>query len=143
MRVHTHTHTHTRTHTHTHTQGYKEQALEGTLTAHPVSGCKFVIEDGASHAVDSSELAFKIAAKGAFKQACDAAGPVVLEPLMSVQVCRVCVCVSVCECVCVCVLMYVFDVCVYSFLICVFPCTCVRMCVFLCVAFCVRQRLTT
>lgn len=67
-------------------KGYKEQALEGTLTAHPVSGCKFVIEDGASHAVDSSELAFKIAAKGAFKQACDAAGPVVLEPLMSVQV---------------------------------------------------------
>ena len=49
-------------------KGYKEQATEGTLMDHPVSGCRFVIEDGASHAVDSSELAFKIAAKGAFKQ---------------------------------------------------------------------------
>ena len=67
-------------------KGFREQALEGTLTDHPVSGCRFVIEDGASHAVDSSELAFKIAAKGAFKEACNAAGAVVLEPVMTVQV---------------------------------------------------------
>jgi len=67
-------------------KGFKEQVEEGPLTDHPVSGCKFVMEDGASHAVDSSELAFKIAAKGAFKQACDAAGAVVLEPVMTVQV---------------------------------------------------------
>ena len=53
---------------------------------HPVSGCKFVMEDGASHAVDSSELAFKIAAKGAFRAAVESAGPVVLEPVMTVQV---------------------------------------------------------
>ena len=69
-------------------KGFREQALEGTLTDHPVSGCRFVIEDGASHAVDSSELAFKIAAKGAFKEACNAAGAVVLEPVMRVALAR-------------------------------------------------------
>jgi len=67
-------------------KGFKEQAIEGTLMDHPVSGVRFVMEDGASHAVDSSELAFKIAAKGAFRQACETAGAVILEPVMTVQV---------------------------------------------------------
>ena len=45
-----------------------------------------MLTDGASHAVDSSELAFKIAARGAVQQACDKAGAVILEPVMQVQV---------------------------------------------------------
>jgi elongation factor G len=56
------------------------------LTGHPVTGCRFVLEDGAAHAVDSSELAFRLAGLGAFKEAFMAAKPVVLEPVMRVEV---------------------------------------------------------
>mmetsp|Transcript_14438 Transcript_14438/g.22409 ORF Transcript_14438/g.22409 Transcript_14438/m.22409 type:complete len:164 (-) Transcript_14438:588-1079(-) len=67
-------------------KGFLEQAGEGPLIDHPVCGCRFVVEDGASHAVDSSELAFKIAAKGAFRQAVEQAAPVLLEPVMEVEI---------------------------------------------------------
>lgn len=67
-------------------KGFREACEAGPLIEHAVSGCRFVVTDGASHAVDSSELAFKLAARGAFRQAADKAGAVVLEPLMSVQV---------------------------------------------------------
>jgi len=66
-------------------KGFKEQAETGPLTAHPVTGCRMVITDGASHAVDSSELAFKIAGKGAFRQAVEKANPIILQPVMTVE----------------------------------------------------------
>ena len=52
----------------------------------PVTGIKIVINDGASHAVDSSEMAFQAAARGAFRQAYAKAGPVIHEPIMKVVV---------------------------------------------------------
>ena len=45
-----------------------------------------VLQEGASHSVDSSELAFRMAAMGAVRQAFPLAGPVVLEPIMSMEV---------------------------------------------------------
>lgn len=65
----------------------REACDQGPLTDHVVTGARFVLTDGASHAVDSSELAFKIAARSAFKQASDQAGITLLEPIMNVQVC--------------------------------------------------------
>lgn len=67
-------------------KGFKEAAASGPLTGHPVDGVKFALTDGGAHAVDSSELAFKIAAAHAFRDAYAAAGPVVLEPVMAVEV---------------------------------------------------------
>jgi elongation factor G len=67
-------------------KGFREAAASGALTGHPVDGVRFAITDGAAHAVDSSELAFKIAAAHAFRDAYAAAGPVVLEPVMAVEV---------------------------------------------------------
>lgn len=52
----------------------------------PVDGMRVVLTDGAAHAVDSSELAFRLAAVGAFRSAYSGAGPIVLEPLMKVEV---------------------------------------------------------
>jgi len=52
----------------------------------PVTGIKIEINDGASHAVDSSEMAFQAAARGAFLQAYAKAGPVIHEPIMKVVV---------------------------------------------------------
>lgn len=53
---------------------------------YPVEGVKIVLTDGASHAVDSSELAFKLAALAAFRQAFHNASPKLLEPIMKVDV---------------------------------------------------------
>lgn len=47
---------------------------------------RFVLQDGAYHAVDSSELAFRVAALGAFREAYNKARPVILEPIMAVEV---------------------------------------------------------
>jgi elongation factor G len=52
----------------------------------PVTGIKVVINDGASHAVDSSDMAFQAAARGAFLQAYPGAKPVIHEPIMKVSV---------------------------------------------------------
>ena len=52
----------------------------------PVTGIKVVIDDGASHAVDSSDMAFQAAALGAFLQAYPGAKPVIHEPIMKVSV---------------------------------------------------------
>jgi elongation factor G len=52
----------------------------------PVTGIKVVIDDGASHTVDSSDMAFQAAARGAFRQAYPGAKPVILEPIMKVSV---------------------------------------------------------
>ena len=51
-----------------------------------LQGVRVIIEGGQSHAVDSSEMAFRLAAVGAFRQAFSAAAPVVLEPHMLVEV---------------------------------------------------------
>ena len=67
-------------------KGFKEAAQTGGLIGHPVEGVKIVLTDGASHAVDSSEMAFKLAALAAFRQVYEKAKPRILEPVMSVEI---------------------------------------------------------
>lgn len=67
-------------------KGFYEACERGFLTGHKLCGIRFVLEDGAAHAVDSSELAFRLAAIGAVKQALEKARPIVLEPIMSVEI---------------------------------------------------------
>lgn len=59
---------------------------KGSLSGNPVTGVRFVLNDGAHHAVDSSELAFRMAAIGAFREAFARARGIVLEPIMTVEV---------------------------------------------------------
>ncbi|KFK37297.1 hypothetical protein AALP_AA4G239000 [Arabis alpina] len=66
-------------------KGFKEAANSGSLIGHPVENLRIVLTDGASHAVDSSELAFKMAAIYAFRLCYSAAKPVILEPVMLVE----------------------------------------------------------
>jgi elongation factor G len=58
----------------------------GVLAGYPLVDVKVTLKDGAYHEVDSSELAFKIAGSMAFKQAARQADPVILEPMMAVEV---------------------------------------------------------
>ncbi|MBE9543380.1 MAG: elongation factor G [Proteobacteria bacterium] len=67
-------------------KGFMGSMAKGPKMELPVTGIKIVIDDGASHAVDSSEMAFKAAARGAFRQAYAKAGPVIHEPIMKVVV---------------------------------------------------------
>lgn len=67
-------------------KGFEEVINSGSLIGHPVEGVRVVITDGAAHAVDSSELAFKLASMYAFRSAYPNAGPTVLEPVMEVEV---------------------------------------------------------
>ncbi|CAK9328734.1 unnamed protein product [Citrullus colocynthis] len=67
-------------------KGFREAANSGSLIGHPVENLRVILTDGASHAVDSSELAFKLAAIYAFRQCYAAARPVILEPVMLVEV---------------------------------------------------------
>ncbi|CAK9188419.1 unnamed protein product [Ilex paraguariensis] len=66
-------------------KGFKEAANSGSLIGYPVENVHIVLTDGASHAVDSSELAFKLAAIYAFRQCYGRAKPVILEPIMLVE----------------------------------------------------------
>ncbi|XVF73478.1 hypothetical protein PTKIN_Ptkin12aG0204300 [Pterospermum kingtungense] len=66
-------------------KGFKEAANSGSSKGHPVENIRIVLTDGASYAVDSSELAFKLAAIYAFRQCYNAARPVILEPIMLVE----------------------------------------------------------
>ncbi len=66
--------------------GCQEAAEFGVLAGYPMVDVKVTLTDGAYHEVDSSELAFKIAGSMAFKKACGHADPVLLEPVMSVEV---------------------------------------------------------
>jgi translation elongation factor EF-G len=66
--------------------GIRESMKAGTLAGYPVLGVKAVVFDGSYHEVDSSELAFKIAGSMAFKDAMTKAAPVILEPIMRVEV---------------------------------------------------------
>lgn len=67
-------------------KGFNDALDKGPLIGHPVNGVRMILEDGASHAVDSSELAFRIAAKNAFNDAFAKARPVILEPIMNVAI---------------------------------------------------------
>ncbi|WP_027357421.1 elongation factor G [Desulfofundulus thermocisternus] len=67
-------------------KGVREAMQEGVLAGYPVTGVKVVLYDGSFHPVDSSELAFKIAASMAFKKGQQQAKPVLLEPIMEVEV---------------------------------------------------------
>ncbi|HEX4057424.1 MAG TPA: elongation factor G [Galbitalea sp.] len=66
--------------------GIQDALHVGVLAGYPMVGIKAILLDGASHDVDSSEMAFKIAGSMAFKEAARKAGPVLLEPLMAVEV---------------------------------------------------------
>jgi elongation factor G len=66
--------------------GVQEAMEYGVLAGYPMVDIKVTLQDGAYHDVDSSELAFKIAGSMAFKEAARRAGPVLLEPIMSVEV---------------------------------------------------------
>lgn len=67
-------------------KGFREILDRGILTGHRINGVRFVLEDGAAHMVDSSELSFRLAAIGAFKEAFAKANPTILEPIMDVEV---------------------------------------------------------
>jgi elongation factor G len=67
-------------------KGFKASMAKGVLTGAPITSVRCVINDGNSHSVDSSDMAFQQAAKGAFKQGYQKANPVVMEPIMKVAV---------------------------------------------------------
>jgi elongation factor G len=67
-------------------KGIQEAMLHGELAGAPVQGLRVLLVDGSYHTVDSSEMAFKIAGSMAFKSAYEKADPVLLEPIMEVEV---------------------------------------------------------
>jgi len=67
-------------------KGIAESVKRGPLAHYPVTGVKVVLYDGSYHAVDSSELAFKVATEQAFKKGFMEASPVLLEPIASMRV---------------------------------------------------------
>jgi len=67
-------------------KGFREAIEKGPLIGHPVVGVKVVLTDGQTHPVDSSEMAFRMAAGGAFRESFAAAKPAILEPVMNVEV---------------------------------------------------------
>lgn len=67
-------------------QGMREAAESGILAGYPVIDFKVTLVDGSYHEVDSSEMAFKIAASMAFKEGCKQAKAVILEPIMKVEI---------------------------------------------------------
>jgi elongation factor G len=67
-------------------KGLRENIGKGVLAGYPMVGLHAKLYDGSYHAVDSSEMAFKTAARIAFKKGCMEAGPTLLEPIMHVAV---------------------------------------------------------
>jgi elongation factor G len=67
-------------------KGVREALQTGVMAGYPVVDVKIILKDGSYHEVDSSEMAFKIAGSMAIKEACRKASPVLLEPMMSVEV---------------------------------------------------------
>ncbi len=67
-------------------KGFQSALHKGSLIGFPIVNVRCVINDGASHAVDSSDIAFQLAAIGAFREAYEKAKPVILEPIMKVEV---------------------------------------------------------
>jgi len=67
-------------------KGFRKSIEKGSLIGFPIVNTKMTINDGASHAVDSSDIAFQLAAIGAFREAYEKAKPVILEPIMKVEI---------------------------------------------------------
>ena len=67
-------------------KGFKNMMAEGPLAGFPVLDCAVELYDGGFHAVDSSAIAFELAARGAFRQSMPKAGPQLIEPMMKVDV---------------------------------------------------------
>ena len=67
-------------------KGFQKALEKGTLTGAPITGIRVTINDGSYHAVDSSDVAFQLAAIGAFRQGYAKAVPVIMEPIMKVAV---------------------------------------------------------
>ena len=67
-------------------KGLRDCISNGVLAGYPVIGLKATLYDGSYHPVDSSEMAFKVAASIAYKKGLEAAQPILLEPIMSVQI---------------------------------------------------------
>ncbi|MDR2739183.1 MAG: elongation factor G [Treponema sp.] len=67
-------------------KGFKEAIKKGSLIGFPIVNIRCVINDGQSHPVDSSDIAFQLAAIGAFREAYNKAKPCILEPIMKVSV---------------------------------------------------------
>jgi elongation factor G len=67
-------------------KGFREAITEGSLIGQPVVGVRATINDGAEHPVDSSEMAFKVASIAAFREAYMKAKPVILEPIMKLEI---------------------------------------------------------
>ena len=67
-------------------KGVEEQLKKGSLVGAPVVGVRALLNDGSTHDVDSSELAFKIAGQAAFREAYMSLKPVILEPMMRLEV---------------------------------------------------------
>ena len=67
-------------------KGFKEAVKRGTLIGFPIVGTRITINDGQSHPVDSSDMAFQAAAIGAFREAYKSAKPAILEPIMKVSI---------------------------------------------------------
>ncbi|MDH7484505.1 MAG: elongation factor G, partial [Spirochaetales bacterium] len=67
-------------------KGFRTAMEKGTLIGFPVTNVRCVINDGQSHPVDSSDIAFQLAAIGAFREAYEKAKPAILEPIMKVVV---------------------------------------------------------
>jgi elongation factor G len=67
-------------------KGFKSCMPKGRLIGFPVIGVRVVVDDGKSHSVDSSEMAFSAAARGAFREVYPRAKPSILEPIMKLEV---------------------------------------------------------
>ncbi|MDD4562276.1 MAG: elongation factor G [Syntrophomonadaceae bacterium] len=67
-------------------KGLVEAMVEGVLAGYPVTNLKATLYDGSYHSVDSSEMAFKMAARLAFRKGLESAKPVLLEPIVNVEV---------------------------------------------------------
>jgi elongation factor G len=67
-------------------KGFKEAIKKGSLIGFPIVNTKITVNDGQSHPVDSSDIAFQHAAIGAFREAYEKAKPVILEPIMKVEI---------------------------------------------------------
>ena len=66
-------------------KGFQQSLVKGALIEAPVTGVRMTINDGSAHAVDSSDMAFQAAGRGAFRDAYMRANPVIMEPIMKVE----------------------------------------------------------
>ena len=67
-------------------KGFKDAMKNGVLGGFPMTDLKVVLTDGSFHPVDSDQISFELAARAAFKNVCQKAGPVLMEPIMKVEV---------------------------------------------------------